>query len=561
MMASQSLQRWMQEAISLSSSLQGIPPSYKLNVSLFIEKWVGEQKETGVTALLTQLSQSILSSTEIKTGRNFCLERNAQHSKHSNTQISNAPETRSSPGGKWVKAEVVQGVDKPLDEKALTEASGNMPEVRLVIQSPYIDRPKFKGMFGVIQDAVDFTVKLDLQFDAYTKPFGFCCDIIYDPASNDCHLYNRSGSSIYLISSEDPPTEQEINYERQEPMCSGAWRISIKPDETTGYLYPIFDILVRERNFSISADNDTKAATVLGTNLFPRDPQEVQYTPTTSLRRIRTSILGLADGETARIKDWCDDKRTYDLQRLTKIAGSYKTSVFSCRHSRLPDMELVAKPNIVSLKEADPRIFAIYLERLPLSLDKNCGLGSSWADAKIVLFDIASALTYLTKQNIIHYDVKPQNIAFSHERGAILFDFDLGDYVKPIYSSPGGTFRFLPPETIEPGNTRGLPGDVWALGVTILWIVNMENSTNLWDPMININDLHRPESYTYNEIVKRLRFIALQRSLLNLGDKVQALVYEMLEPKTEARVTAAIIHGKDDRKPQDGRSAKKRKRG
>lgn len=44
-----------------------------------------------------------------------------------------------------------------------------------------------------------------------------------------------------------------------------------------------------------------------------------------------------------RIKDFNDDKKTYSLQRFKKIATSTTTSVFSCRHSRLPSIKLVAK--------------------------------------------------------------------------------------------------------------------------------------------------------------------------------------------------------------------------
>ncbi|KAL7940664.1 kinase-like domain-containing protein [Trichoderma barbatum] len=575
------IQDWMWEATLISRLLQGISPSKITNVGQFIKQWLKEHKEIRVTALLPQLLQSILSSAEIKTGRNFRLEEKAQHSKQPNKQISKAPETRSSSGRKGVKAYVVKAVDTPLDENALTQASGKMPEVRLVINSPYI---RSEDLETLKENSVDFTVKSYLRFNTHMEPFGFWCDIIYDPAGNNCHLYNRSELSIYLISSGESPIMQEINCGGQEPICSGAWRIAIKSEETKAFLYPIFDILVRDKSFTISADNDNKVATVLGTNLFPRDLRGIQYTAT-SFRTTRTSILDLVDGETVHIKDLHDDKKTYDLQRVKKIASSSKASVFSCRHSRVADIELVAKvcrfdnklltqeqmkremeilkqlrhPNIVKLKAADPRVFALYLEGLPLSLDKNCELGSSWADAKTILFDISSALTYLSKLKIIHYDVKPSNIAFSRERGAILFDFDLADYLKPKYSSPGGTFGFLPPEAIEPGNTRGFPGDVWALGVTILSIVKMEDSINFWDPMANMNDLHQPESYTYKRVVERLRSVALQRSLLNPEDKIQALVYKMLEPKSEARVTAAVIHGKDDRKPQGGRSAKKRR--
>lgn len=344
------IQSWMRETTFLTNLLQSIPPSDKTAA----EKWLQEQKENGKTALVTLL-QSILSSAETKIGLNFHLE--AQHSKQSNKQISKAPETSNSSGRKEVKAYLVTEVDKPLDEEALTEASGKMPEVRLVIKSPYIRSkdletlagsirypsraPRFKHMFGVIQDTVDFTVKSDLRFDTHKEPFVFWCDIVYDSASNGCYLHNRSGRSIYLISSDELPTQHTIADKRYLTIYSGAWRISIKPDQTPSCFYPIFDILVRDKRFSISADNDNKVATVPGTNIFTKAPQDVQYTPT-SFHRTRTDLLKLANGETVRINDLHDDKKTYELQQIENIV-SLRSYVFSCRHSKLQSIELVAK--------------------------------------------------------------------------------------------------------------------------------------------------------------------------------------------------------------------------
>lgn len=198
------------------------------------------------------------------------------------------------------------------------------------------------------------------------------------------------------------------------------------------------------------------------------------------------------------------------------------------------------------------------MEELPLSLNKHRELELSWADAKTILFDIASALAYLSKRGIVHYDVKPANIAFCRERGAILFDFDLADYIKkPKYGIPGGTAGFLPPETIDEEKSRGFPGDVWALGVTILQIMKID--TNILHAVDNMRELHQKDSPTYRTVTERLHYIALQRNLLDLQDKVQTLVYKMLEPNTEARVTAAAIHREDDREPKGSIPAKKRK--
>lgn len=74
-----------------------------------------------------------------------------------------------------------------------------------------------------------------------------------------------------------------------------------------------------------------------------------------------------------------------------------------------------------------------------------------------------------------------------------------------------------------------------------------------------MDDFYQEESFTYQMVAKRLEAIALQRKLLDLQDMVQALVYKMLEPNTEARVTAAAIHREDDREPKGGIPAKKRR--
>ncbi|KAK0761654.1 hypothetical protein N5P37_005636 [Trichoderma harzianum] len=594
------IEQWMKEATSISRLLKSISSSQKQTVLLRFELWLREQKEDGVPALCTGLLQSI-TTAEINVGQHSRLEEKAQYSEKSKKQSSKAPEAKSSFSQEAVNAYVVKAVDKPLDESALTEASGEMPEVRLVIDSLYIhardlgtqkrsirfpsQEPRFENIFGVVQDAVDFIIKFNLRFGAHSKPFLFQCDIIYSPVSNDCYLQNRSASSIYLISSNKLLPEKEISCGKHTTFCSGAWRISIKSDDIQR-AYPIFDILVRDESFSISADNDNnddnngKVLTVSGTNLFTKGPREIQPMQTT-FRKTRASILGLADGGTVHVKDLHDEKRTYDLKRVRGISKGGHSIIISCEHSRWPGIKLVAKvprfdtkwsthkevkremellaqlthPNIVLFYGADPRIHAIYLEELPPTLEKNLDIGFSWDNATVVLFDISSALEYLTKKRVIHCDVKPSNIAFSHERGAILCDFNLGGRLEPENKGLGGSFHFFPPETIQPGKVRGFPGDVWALGVTILVIMKLYQQGPVFGEY-NIKDVHRPLTPTYIEIAAHVRDIANERSTLNLEDEIQYLIYQMLELDSEKRVTAEGIQ----RKLRGNQLAKKRKR-
>lgn len=100
------------------------------------------------------------------------------------------------------------------------------------------------------------------------------------------------------------------------------------------------------------------------------------------------------------------------------------------------------------------------------------------ADAVRILADISSALAYLEGQGIVHNDIKPGNIlytptpweasgGFSAGNGAVLIDFGLAGPVDEV--SSGGTPWYVAPEYM--GKQRGLPADVFALGVVMLYVM------------------------------------------------------------------------------------------
>ncbi|KAL8388744.1 hypothetical protein RB599_010072 [Gaeumannomyces hyphopodioides] len=108
----------------------------------------------------------------------------------------------------------------------------------------------------------------------------------------------------------------------------------------------------------------------------------------------------------------------------------------------------------------------------------------SFDDTLCILFDIATALTHVHSQGIRHNDVKPQNIVISRlttpptaripqrplqrRVRAVLIDFGLGTMDDGYHG--GGTPWYAPPEFME-SKRRGMPGDVWALGVVGLFLL------------------------------------------------------------------------------------------
>lgn len=193
----------------------------------------------------------------------------------------------------------------------------------------------------------------------------------------------------------------------------------------------------------------------------------------------------------------------------------------------------------MSLEAFDGRMFALYLELLPLSLERGIQSPFTKSDAHRILLDISSALSYLANLQIAHNDIKPGNIAYSPQRGAVLFDFGGACYLnkKPNI----GTAWYLPPEFIE---DRGLPGDIWAMGITMLYVLQKigipENTAKNWD----IQELFASEEENAAKAQMRgwLEFIAEKRAELDRkdGTGVENAVYQMLD-KRRLRAVAGDI--------------------
>lgn len=87
-----------------------------------------------------------------------------------------------------------------------------------------------------------------------------------------------------------------------------------------------------------------------------------------------------------------------------------------------------------------------------------------------VLADMTQALFYIHSRGVVHNDIKPSNILFSPVRGAVLIDFGLSTELGDTAVHMGGSPWYIPYEYVEDGR-RGAPGDVFALGVVMLFVL------------------------------------------------------------------------------------------
>ena len=90
--------------------------------------------------------------------------------------------------------------------------------------------------------------------------------------------------------------------------------------------------------------------------------------------------------------------------------------------------------------------------------------------------EIIDALTYLHSQNIVHRDVKPENIllqTFGNSLTCKLIDFGISRTytLDKLISTPCGTASYAPPEMHRGEEYYGLLSDVWSAGVLLYAMV------------------------------------------------------------------------------------------
>lgn len=228
-------------------------------------------------------------------------------------------------------------------------------------------------------------------------------------------------------------------------------------------------------------------------------------------------LIELEDGETVEVPGG----ELYTIKKVDLIASTTLSAVARAEFSKVPDSVITVKVLKTSLtqraqatarpqdeertiiRQADtwlrefmnheqlnhnsiPRLFggdarylSLYMEHIEA---KDLTSKGHWQDSQTTMFtgnrtdaerilrDISGALDYLHSQNLFHNDIKAGNIMYNRERGAVLCDFGLSFDKNMNPERIGGTPYYIGPEYIS-YKLRGAPGDVWAMGVTMLYVL------------------------------------------------------------------------------------------
>lgn len=202
---------------------------------------------------------------------------------------------------------------------------------------------------------------------------------------------------------------------------------------------------------------------------------------------------------------------------------------------------LTPQPNIVRMQGYDGRFFALYLEHLPHSLSPSShNRRFTPADALAILRDVSSALAHLDRNHISHNDIKPSNIAYSRDRGAVILDFGLATSGLRAPRGAGGTAWYVAPEAADHGQ-RGWISNVWALGVTMLYVLGRLEEPEAYGSAWDFGNVADAASEDREAMEYWLEEVYFARDELEKGDLVQDLVYEMLERDPRYRIEARVV--------------------
>ena len=166
----------------------------------------------------------------------------------------------------------------------------------------------------------------------------------------------------------------------------------------------------------------------------------------------------------------------YDEKSITKRFEGFLQDIVR-EYSLMADMKGCA--NIVYCDDVkyvqhDDRIGWDIFIKMELLTPLTKALPKAVSDEQIIRIgeDICSALVYCEKRNVLHRDIKPQNIFVAPDGTCKLGDFGIAKVAEHTTSgTKTGTYKYMAPEVYN-NQPYGVKADIYSLGLVLYWLLN-----------------------------------------------------------------------------------------
>ncbi|XP_072513007.1 uncharacterized protein [Salminus brasiliensis] len=151
--------------------------------------------------------------------------------------------------------------------------------------------------------------------------------------------------------------------------------------------------------------------------------------------------------------------------------------------------------------------------------------------AKIWFSQLLSAVIYLHQQNIVHRDIKCENVLLTADGQVKLTDFGFGRYSKGfphLCHTVCGTYHYIAPEIFKDRPYDPKKSDIWSLGITLYIMVTgiLTSNPDNWNNIPR----DRPRAVKYPEgiaVEKSCRTLIL--SMLDFNPRTRPSVMEVAQ--------------------------------